>query len=169
VQPTPTVDAVADKLLCSGTPSGVIAFSGAVGGTVFNWTNSNPAIGLPASGSGFISFTAANAGAAPIGATIAVTPVANSCAGTAVSFAITVNPTPVLSSSLLPAAVCTGSPFDYTPASATAGTSFTWTRAGVTGISNAPASGSGAISEVLVNTTTAPLAVTYVYTLTALH
>src|SRR4029079_3374729 len=43
---------------------------------------------------------------------------------------------------------------------------FAWSRAVVTGISNAAASGTGNINETLVNTTTSPVTVTYVYTLT---
>ena len=54
----------------------------------------------------------------------------------------------------------------YTPTSATGGTSFTWTRAVVAGIDNPASSGSGIISEFLVNTTLIPVNVTYVYTLT---
>ncbi|MBK9398510.1 MAG: hypothetical protein IPN55_15220 [Saprospiraceae bacterium] len=44
-------------------------------GTVFNWTNNTPSIGLPASGSGDIaSFTATNATNDPVVATVTVTP-----------------------------------------------------------------------------------------------
>ena len=47
------------------------------------------------------------------------------------------------------------------------GTTFTWSRAAVPGVSNAANSGTGDISEILVNTTASPVNVTYVYTLTA--
>ena len=57
--------------------------------------------------------------------------------------------------------------FTFSAASTVAGTSFAWSRAAVTGISNAAANGTGDINETLVNTTTSPVNVTYVYTLTA--
>jgi len=67
----------------------------------------------------------------------------------------------------LTATVSTGTAFAYTPTSSVAGTTFSWTRAAVTGISNAAASGTGNINETLNNITSAPVNVTYVYTLTA--
>ena len=79
---------------------------------------------------------------------------------------LTVNPIPVLSSNLT-ATATSGTTFAYTPTSATTGTTFTWTRAAVTGVSNTASSGTGAINETLVNTTTSAVNVTYVYTLTA--
>ena len=79
---------------------------------------------------------------------------------------LTVDPIPVLSSSLTGTAT-SGSLFTYTPASSTSGTTFSWSRAAVTGISNAVANGTGTISETLVNTTSSAVNVTYLYTLTA--
>lgn len=74
------------------------------------------------------------------------------------------NPNPVLSSTLTPAAICSGATFSYTPTSATPGAAFTWSRTAITGISQPAATDTAAISEVLTNTTTAPISVTYVYT-----
>ena len=70
-------------------------------------------------------------------------------------------------SSNLSATATSGTVFTYTATSTTAGTTFAWSRAAVTGISNAAATGNGNISETLVNTTASPVNVTYVYTLTA--
>ena len=70
-------------------------------------------------------------------------------------------------SSNLSAAATSGTAFTYTATSTTAGTTFAWSRAAVTGISNAAGTGTGNINESLVNTTTSPVNVTYVYTLTA--
>ncbi len=68
-------------------------FIGTPAGINFNWTNSNPAIGLAANGTGNVpSFTATNKGTTPISGTITVTPVNNGCAGTDKSYTITVNP-----------------------------------------------------------------------------
>jgi subtilisin-like proprotein convertase family protein len=109
VNPIPTVNAVANFAACHNTTAAA-AFSGATTGTVFNWTNSNPAIGLPASGSGNISFTALNTTSAPVTATITVTPSftngGTTCVGTPTSFVITVNPLPVVTTGALPGRIC---------------------------------------------------------------
>jgi hypothetical protein len=73
---------------------------------------------------------------------------------------------PTLTSNLA-ATATSGTVFTYIPASNVTGTTFSWTRAAVTGISNVAGSGTGNISETLTNTTTSPVNVTYVYTLTA--
>ena len=80
---------------------------------------------------------------------------------------VMVTPTPSLTSTLSPDGVCSESPFSYTPTSDVSETTFPWTRAAVAGISNAAASGTGDINEVLINTTDNPVAVTYEYTLTS--
>ena len=54
-----------------------VTFSGTA--TTYNWTNSNTAIGLGASGTGDLSFTATNLGASSIAATIWVTPSSGTC------------------------------------------------------------------------------------------
>jgi Putative metal-binding motif len=74
---------------------------------------------------------------------------------------------PVLSSTLTPAAICSGTSFSYTATSTTAGATFSWTRAAVTGISQVAGSGTGNVNETLANTTNSPVVVTYVYTTTA--
>ncbi len=62
--------------------------------------------------------------------------------------------------------VCSGASFTYTATSSTAGVTMRWTRASVTGISNASATASSAtIDELLVNTTNQPIAVRYVFLL----
>jgi hypothetical protein len=54
VNPTPTVDLPLSQTVCNGQSSAVILFSGAIQNTVYNWTNSNPAIGIGATGVGDI-------------------------------------------------------------------------------------------------------------------
>jgi hypothetical protein len=49
VNPTPTVDLPLSQTVCNGQSSAVILFS-AIQNTVYNWTNSNPAIGIGATG-----------------------------------------------------------------------------------------------------------------------
>jgi gliding motility-associated-like protein len=82
---------------------------------------------------------------------------------------VSINPSPLLSSSLAPAAICSGSVFSYTPTSNSAGAIYSWNRSVVTSISNGPGSGSGLInpSEVLVNTSINQVTVPYNYIITA--
>ncbi len=95
VDPTPAVTKPADQTLCDNSNTTAINFSGPVAGTIYNWTNNNPSIGLAASGTGNIpSFAANSNGANTNTATITVTPTINGCPGTPKTFTITVNPMP---------------------------------------------------------------------------
>ncbi|MDD2306717.1 MAG: G8 domain-containing protein [Prolixibacteraceae bacterium] len=81
---------------------------------------------------------------------------------------VMVTPTPHLTSATTGLSVCSGTPFSYIPTSDVTGmlaTDFPWTRAAVAGISNPAASGTGNPNEVLINTTTGSVGVTYIYTL----
>ncbi|PQJ08784.1 hypothetical protein CJD36_022275, partial [Flavipsychrobacter stenotrophus] len=110
--------------------------------------------------------TLTNTTADPIVVTYVYTLTANSCTNTQ-NVTVTVQPTPMLSSTLTPAAICNNTTFNYAPTSATTGTVFNWSRAIVAGISNTIGAGTNDPNEVLTNTTTDPIVVTYVYTLTA--
>ncbi len=128
INPTPTVTDPADQTLCAGAPTSAVNFTGTAG-TTFNWTNTNTAIGLAASGTGNIaSFTTINATAAPITATITVTPVLGPCTGTPQTFTITVNPVPVVTAepdlTFCAGAAVPLNSFVSTPAGAT----FAWTN-----------------------------------------
>ncbi|MFN8243519.1 MAG: proprotein convertase P-domain-containing protein [Ferruginibacter sp.] len=89
--PIPVVNQPANQAVCPGASTAAITFSGSsVPGTVYNWTNNTPSIGLAASGTGNIaSFIAQNTGGT-VTATITVTPVAGACVGTPKTFTITV-------------------------------------------------------------------------------
>lgn len=88
----------------------------------------------------------------------------NGCANTQ-TLALPVNPPTSLNSTQTPVAICSNTLFSYAPSSATPNTAFGWTRAAVNGISNSADGGSGNINEVLVNTTVAPIPVTYRFSL----
>jgi hypothetical protein len=121
---------------------------------------------IAGSGTGAINETLVNTTANPINVTYVYTLTANGCPNTQ-NVVVTVRPLPVLSSASTSNA-CTGTAFTYTATSATIGTTFSWTRAVVAGISNAAGSGSSAtINETLINTTSSPIVVTYTYTLLA--
>lgn len=168
VYPTPDVVPSLSQTACNGTTTAAINFTGSVAGTSFNWTNSNSSIGLAPSGSGNIApFTTIDTSTAPVTSVITVNTTANGCTGSSNSFTITIYPTPTLTSLLNPPAICNNTLFNYVPASATDGTTFTWSRATVTGISNLAASGVDTINETLVDTTPHPVVVTYVDTLMA--
>jgi hypothetical protein len=93
----------------------------------------------------------------------------NNCGSgtTSANYAITIGSGAALSSTLTPDAICNNSVFSYTPTSSTSGATFSWSRAVVSGISNAAATGTGNINETLVNTSTSLLNVIYVYTITS--
>jgi len=82
---------------------------------------------------------------------------------------LTVDTIPVLTSPKgKVSTVCSGSSVTYTPTSSVSGTNtFSWTRAAVIGITGGAASGTGAINEILTNTTTSPIDVTYNYITTS--
>ncbi len=101
INPTPTVNAISNQVVCNNAATSAVNFSGFVPGTVYNWVNNTPSIGLAASGTGNIgSFTAINAGTVPVTATITVTPsytnAGRTCTGTPKTFTITVNPSPTV-------------------------------------------------------------------------
>lgn len=79
---------------------------------------------------------------------------------------IDINPLPSLSSSTTNQIICSGTSFNYTPASILGGTSIAWSRPGVVGISPNSGIGNGNINEVLVNFSNLNAAtVTYNFTL----
>lgn len=88
------------------------------------------------------------------------------CITTSNLTAVTVKQSPSLTSPTNPNSVCSGSVFSYTPTATPTGCTFTWSRAAVTGISQAASSGSGNISETLTNTTGSNINVVYVVTIT---
>jgi len=102
VNPGPSVDDPSDQSICGGSPTLSVNFTGGMPGTIYNWINDTPSIGLAPAGSGNIaSFNAVNTGTSPVVATITVTPSYTNAGitynGTPQSFTITVNPLPVTS------------------------------------------------------------------------
>jgi len=114
---TPTVNDPGDEVVCHNTMTTAVTFSGTA--TRYDWTNNTPSIGLAASGMGNIAaFTAMNAGASNVTATITVTPrsvgpdgtigTADDCIGTAQTFTITVTPRPAHGAATTAQGTCTG-------------------------------------------------------------
>lgn len=164
VNPLPTVDDVAAQTLCGGSATDAVSFTGATAGTVFNWANNTPSIGLATSGQGNIpSFVAVNSGINPVTATIMVTPVFDGCPGTPKPFTITVNPAPMVNFSIANQTICSGTASAaVTLTSATPGASITWTATQPTGITGVITSGTNTIpAQTLTNTTSSPITITY--------
>jgi gliding motility-associated-like protein len=145
-----------DDTVCQGTNSGTLSLSGQTGSVVrwesssngVNWTN----IGNAASTTqNYLNLATT---------TYYRTIVRNGlCAIDSSAYAkITVTPIPYLASTLS-TGVCSGSSFDYFPASTVPGSTFTWSRDSIHHITPDSSSGTGNISEVLINDTTR-----YIYT-----
>jgi large repetitive protein len=167
VNAVPNITSVSTANICSGTALNY-AITANVPGTTFTWSRpavaniSNPAVTNQATSP--ITETLLNTGSSPVNVTYIITPVVNTCTGTPFNYVVTVNPSPSVSSAAS-ITVCSGSPVGYNITfNNPAGVSFTWSRAVVAGISNAPITGqaSGSILESLFNTTNAPVDVTYV-------
>ena len=100
VNPSAQVNPVASQVVCHESTTTAIAFStnNALGSTTYSWTNSDPSIGLAASGgtSAIPAFVTSNTGNNPKVAIITVTPTytnaGSSCLGLPIAFNITVNP-----------------------------------------------------------------------------
>ena len=169
VNPIPVLSStLSPSAICSGTIFSYLAASATVGST-FSWSRAIVGgISQGAStGTGNVSETLTNTTTAPINVTYQYTTTANGCSGSIQSVVVVVNPIPVLSSTVTPPAICSGTSFNYTASSATSGSTFAWSRALVSGISQAANSGTGDVTETLTNTTTAPISVTYRYITTA--
>lgn len=169
VNPEPTVDPVASQTVCTGASTDPVNFSGSVQGTVFTWTNDNPAIGLGSSGTGDIpAFIATNIDPVPIFGTVEVTPEYSdngiTCLGTPESFVITVNPIPAVSA-ILDQTVCVNemvAQIDFS--SNIPGATFSWTRTpeaiGLPDLNG----GNFVPSFISTNTETTPLTSTFTVT-----
>jgi gliding motility-associated-like protein len=170
VNPTPAVNALSPLSICSGTALNQ-TITGIVGGTTFTWNRAAVA-GISntlATGqtSNPITETLVNTSNVPVNVTYIITPSLGTCTGSTSNFVVTVNPT-VNVTSAAAGSVCSNNTLNYAITSNVSIATFTWSRATVTGISNAAANGSSSsITETLINTTNAAVTVTYVITPTA--
>lgn len=104
IKPKPTVNAVPDQSLCSGSLTSLVQFFGNMdvtpsdGAATYNWTNDNISINLVSAGTGnIIPFIAGNTGSTVVTATITVVPEINNCIGDTMTFTITtVDPIPLV-------------------------------------------------------------------------
>lgn len=137
----PVMTAEADLSFCEGANVPANTFSSTPGGASFSWTNSTPGIGLAASGTGGLpSFTATNATAGPLTATVTVTPTIGVCSGSSDSFTITINPLPSVGAGL-DQTVCEGDLVTLTASNPDAA-AIAWDNGVVNGVGFSPAVGS---------------------------
>ena len=180
INPKPSISAISSSI-CSGTAFSVTPVNVTNGvvpaGTTYTWGTPvySPA-GSISGGSAqtdqlSISQTLTNSTNSQATATYTVTPTSGTpalCVGSSFTVTVTVNPIPAMSGVLNPSAICSNTLFSYTPSSGTSGSTFTWNRATITGISPVgPTTGVGSINETLVNSTNNPVVVTYAYSLAA--
>lgn len=130
VNPTPVVLPVNNQVFCHGAQVPPLPMQGSVIGSSISWVNSDPSIGLPASGTGNIlpAFTARNNSGASVTATITVTITANGCSGPPMVFTIKVDPLPAGSISSNALYICEGGSQLLT---ATGGSSYQWYLNGI--------------------------------------
>jgi gliding motility-associated-like protein len=170
VNPYPTINSTAPtNSICSGTTfTTSLTSSVTTAGTTYSWTS--PAVtgitGHTTSGTGNVNETLVNTSSGPLDVTYTITPSFNGCDGTPVVYTVTVQPVSTITSSAPASSICSGDVFSTSLSASTAGagTTYTWTSAAVTGITGHSTSGTGNISETLVNTTSGPLSVSYTVT-----
>jgi gliding motility-associated-like protein len=166
VNPVPNVTSIGTGNICSGNALNYTITADNPAAT-FSWSRaqvtgiSNPAVTNQTPST--IGETLINTTGAAVKVTYVITPTIGSCPGPAFNYVVTVFPTPMVTSPAT-ATICNMTTDNYAITFNTAGTSFSWSRAVVPGISNAAVTGQAAnvIREVLFNTTTAPVDVTYV-------
>ena len=171
VNPTAEVNQPVDRLYVMGILHLLILELSNTGGTTtYTWTNDQPSIGLAANGTGDIpSFTAINAGTAPIVATIVVTPHFENgsvtCDGPTKTFTITVNPTAEVNQPASQVVCNNGSTSAVTFTTPNTGGTITYTWTNDQTSIGLAASGTGDIpSFTAINAGTAPLVATIVVT-----
>jgi hypothetical protein len=152
--------------ICSGTATN-ISLTSSIAGTTYAWTLGTITGGITGASAGsgnLINQILTNPGNAAGTVQYIVTATASGCSSNPYPITVTVNPNPQITSAAS-ASICSGNAQNYTITSNVTGTTFSWNRAAVTGISNATASGtSSVINETLTNTTSAPIVVTYAIT-----
>lgn len=162
VNPKPAVTGIANQSWCHEDTVPEIQITGTVSGSVYSWTNSNPAIGIVGPGQGLIpQYVAQNTGSTSISSTFTIIPVYTnaglSCQGNSSSYTVLVRPSPVIHP-VSDTVYCEG---DHTKSilfstNIPSGVAYNWVNTNsAIGIN---ASGSGNIlSFIAANTTAAPI------------
>jgi gliding motility-associated-like protein len=151
VNPLPVVSPLTAIVACPSQSIAGINFTSTPPGATFNWSNSNPSIGLSSSGIGPISgwLAPANSSGGSYVGTVSVNSTLSGCTGPNTSFNITVNPTPSLDVTPQLVTICSGQTANLSFVSNVPNASFSWTVAStnVNGASN----GSGGNGSFTLN------------------
>jgi len=164
VNPLPTVDALLNPSSCNGATLAATNFTSTPPGATFNWTNSNPSIGISGSGVGDIPpYTATNSGSTSIVGTINITATLAGCTGPPTVYTIAVRPTPIVTSAPMAQTRCSGVNCNFALTSSVIGTSFSWTTSGL-GVTGNTASSGAVISQSVSATGATPGTANYIVT-----
>jgi len=170
VNPLPTLSSThSPGAICDGTTF-YYAPTSATGGATFTWHRGYTLSITPTSaesGVGDVLETLGNTTFYDVPVTYVYKVSAHGCTGNPEDVVVVVKPTPALATTLYDT-VCSGAPVNYMPASLTTGTTYTWSRASVSGISPDTSLGAGTlITEALTNTASAQVTTVYIVVLTA--
>ena len=122
---TPTVNPIADQLVCEGGSFLTVDFTGN-GNPTFDWINDNTNIGLGANGTGdILPFTTTSAGGLEV-SNITVTPSTATCVGIPETFILSVNPSDIPGFNYPAYSYCTTDVPDATPIIDVVGGTFTF-------------------------------------------
>jgi gliding motility-associated-like protein len=163
----PNVTSAATGVICSGNPLNYTITADDSAAT-FSWSRakitgiSNVAVTNQTTST--INETLINTSNGIVKVTYNITPFNGTCAGPVFNYVVTVYPAPAVTSADS-TTTCDQTATDYTIKFNITGTTSTWSRPVVAGISNTAVSGQSAstIKEVLFNTTGAPIKVNYVF------
>ena len=155
-----TPSAICDSAIFNYTPSSTIA------GTTYAWSRAvvpgiANAVNSDTAGINEPLYNTTNSNKI---ATYIYTLTANGCSATE-NVTVIIHPTPKLAK--LTDSVCTGVPFTFAPIGLTAGSTFSWTRNSVTGVTGGALAGIGAINDTLTSSLSAPVVIIYAYVITA--
>jgi gliding motility-associated-like protein len=167
VNPLPNITSAENGTICSGNALSY-TITADVPAASFSWGRtavqgiSNPAVTNQTTAT--IGETLINTTGSAIDVNYLITAFNGDCPGEVFTYVVRVYPTPVMTS---PGArtICNITSSNYPVSFSVPGTSFSWSRAAIPGISNAPIAGQAAsiIREVLFNTTDAPVDVVYTF------
>jgi hypothetical protein len=169
IKPRPTLSSVTNPSVCDSNLFSYVPTS-ATTGTTFTWTrdtvNGISAAVNPNAGVGNPMEYLHNLTSHSIVVIYKYALAADGCNNTQY-VNLTVNPTPKLSSSLTPPAICDSATFIYPPTSNTAGATFSWYRPYIAGIYAVAQTGNGNPNQQLINSTYVVVNVTYNFTIKA--
>jgi hypothetical protein len=162
VKPNPVTSFSGPTSICSGNTTSIVLTS-TVSGTTFSWSSTESFATGSSPGSGnSIAQTLSASSTSPGIVTYTVTPTANSCPGSPINIAVTVNPAPVGSFTGI-TTICSGTSTALSLNSNVAGATYSWTIS-QSGTSGASGGSGNSIAQTLLATTSTPGTVNYTVT-----